>query len=97
MAKESRQRLLQKHEVDFSGDLLLLEKLEIFIPIFKHLNFDFIKKIVGNRIQYYQEEQSVLVSPILMAHFVSMLLQLQEDLDRCEARLNCLDELASLQ
>ncbi|MCX7124034.1 MAG: SCP2 sterol-binding domain-containing protein [Gammaproteobacteria bacterium] len=95
--KEARQRLLQARKIDFSGDLMLLEKLEALIPTLKHLNFDFIKKIVRNRIQYYQEERSSLVSPILMQDFVARLFQIQEQLDRCEVRLNYLSEPMCLQ
>jgi ubiquinone biosynthesis protein UbiJ len=90
LAKESRQLLLQKGIVDFSGDLLLLEKLEVLIPTFKHLNVDFFKMIVRNRVAYYQDEKAVWVSPVQLTDFVDRLLQIQFQLDRCEMRLDCL-------
>ena len=35
LLKASRQSLLQKREIDFAGDLFLLEKLEALLPTFK--------------------------------------------------------------
>ena len=97
LLKASRQSLLQKREIDFAGDLFLLEKLEALLPTFKHLNLSLLKKIVRNRVDYYQEERSCIASPNQVAHFGSSLLQLQERLDRCEARLVYLIDRASSQ
>ena len=44
LAKESRQSLLQKRQIDFCGDLMLLEKVEAFIPSLKYVNFSFFKQ-----------------------------------------------------
>lgn len=90
LVKVARQSMLQAKKIDFKGDLLLLEKIEALIPVFSQFNFDFFKKIVRQRVEYYQEEKVCLVSPILMQHFVNRLLQVQACLDRCELRLNCL-------
>ncbi len=97
LAKESRSALLQSRKIDFSGDLMLLEKLEALLPVFKHLNLNFLKKIIHNRVAYYQEEKPCLLSPILLQDFEDRLQRVQERLDRCEARLVYLSDTASLQ
>ncbi len=93
--KEARPALLQSQRVDFAGDLMLLENLESWLAL--DIQFDFLKKILKNRIAYLQEERACLVSPILYQDFVERLLLLQEGLDRCEARLAGLTDIASRQ
>ncbi len=89
--KGDRQALLQQKTIEFSGELLLLEKLEAF---FKAVGLQFPsglmargKRALNNSVEVLQEEHQILVSPILYQHFVEELLALAEDIDRLSARV----------
>lgn len=111
LMKSTRQTLLQEHKVTFRGDLLLLEKLEVF---FQSLDFDFpeaikascrwatplkqsLKQGLKNQLEFQQEEAKNLISPGLYHHFVESLLILQQDTERLSARLASLSETSPSQ
>ena len=89
--KGQRQSLLQQRKIEFTGDLLLLEKVEAF---FQALGLQFPsaliargKSVVANFVENLQEEKRILLSPILYQHFVDELLSLQESVARLSARV----------
>lgn len=96
--KDERQALLQKGDIKFTGDLMILSKVENFLA---HFNFKWlaiipiskIKRFLENQIEYLQEEQGILASPVLFEHLQDELLMLQQEFDRLEARLQRLESL----
>ncbi len=86
-----RQALLQQRKIEFTGELLLLEKLEVF---FKAVGLKWPmglatrgKAMVDNVVENLQEESHALLSPTLYQHFVDELLSLQEGVARLSARV----------
>lgn len=94
--KDKRQILLQEERIRFSGELMLLEKIERFL---RHFNFRAlrfipvakIKQFLQNQREYWQEERQVLAAPALFDYLQDELLDLQQELDRVEARIQALE------
>lgn len=93
LMNDYRQALLQQRRIEFTGELLLLEKVEAF---FKAVGLQFpsvlVKRgnsAVANIVENLQEERHVLLSPTLYQHFVDELLTLGSDVDRLKHRLVC--------
>ena len=94
--KAERQKLLQHERVVFVGDLQVLERLEKFL---NHFQFGLLKLVpmrkiqqfLRNQIEYWQEEKQILASPILGDDFKDQVFSLQQELDRCAARLAVLE------
>ena len=94
--KDQRQKLLQANKVQFQGDLAVLQRLEPFlnhftIPSFILSPFLQLKRFAGNQVEYWQEEQQLLASPILFDYFKDELLDLQQETARLDARLQVLE------
>lgn len=93
--KSKRQELLQNQRIDFTGDLMVLEKVEAFLSHFNLQILAFlpiakIKRFLENQIEYWQEEKEILASPILFDHLQDETLKAQQELDRLEARIQIL-------
>ncbi len=99
---QKRQQFLQEERIQFQGDLAALEQIQKFLS---HFNFKIllllpttkIKRFFENQIEYWQEEQQILASPVLFDHFTDEVLLLQQDLDRLSVRLKSLGDRSLLQ
>jgi len=91
---------LQQERVIFAGDLQVLERLEKFL---NHFHFGLLKFIptkraqqfLRNQVEYWQEEKQILASPVLCDDFKDQVFSLQQELDRCTARLAVLEAYES--
>lgn len=94
--KDQRQNLLQAEKISFTGELMVLQKIEKFLSHFnlkllKLIPIAKIKRFLENQVEYWREERGVLASPVLFEYLQDELLELQQDIDRIEARIHHLE------
>ncbi len=94
--KEQRQKLLQEEKIRFEGDLMVLQRCERFLNHFRVPQVMLApliqgRKFMHNQVEYWQEEQKLLASPILFDYFKDEVLDVQQELSRLNARLQVLE------